>query len=353
MPIVMTGSPGGAIGGNAGSAFGSGLSGLTTSPKKMFSPGLEVWVRRGEEDQKMQKERRAMYDELKSTKIAEATRQQKAQDAAKAKAKDAFAERRAKELAAEEEEKKRVAKWRKDCLKQNRKEFAMDGEPGYGPTRWCWPTAHHHPRHCNGTGGAGVSENDVLLTSPLLLPGGITVGPDKDHKNDLLLIHSKRVFSPQPGEAELLKITDALGGTLDDMKERDAKMRAMRVQAENEAAELDRLEREAEAKKRQSEILQKQATAKAAELRARQIKKEMAEETAKQAKAKAAAEKVRYERSQTERAEMVKHLKMDMKLRDEDEIANERREGSSMSKGSKADFVSAAKTKGNDDMVDF
>ena len=41
------------------------------------------------------------------------------------------------------------------------------------------------------------------------------------------------------------------------------------------------------------------------------------------------------------------------KLRDEDEIANERREGSSMSKGGKADFVSAAKTKGNDDMVDF
>ena len=54
-----------------------------------------------------------------------------------------------------------------------------------------------------------------------------------------------------------------------------------------------------------------------------------------------------------ERVEMVKHLKMDFKLRDEDEIANERREGSSMSKGGKADFVSAAKTKGNEDMVDF
>ena len=50
---------------------------------------------------------------------------------------------------------------------------------------------------------------------------------------------------------------------------------------------------------------------------------------------------------------MVKHLKFDYKLRDEIEIANERREGSSMSKGGKADFVSAAKTKGNDDMVDF
>lgn len=50
---------------------------------------------------------------------------------------------------------------------------------------------------------------------------------------------------------------------------------------------------------------------------------------------------------------MVKHLKFDYKLRDEIEIANERREGSSMSKGGKADFLAAAKTKGNDDMDEF
>ena len=87
--------------------------------------------------------------------------------------------------------------------------------------------------------------------------------------------------------------------------------------------------------------------------RKKQIKKEMAEETAKFHKDKAQTDKVRYDKAQAERVEMVRHLKMDMKLRDEDEIANERREGSSMSKGGKADFVSAAKTAGNDDMVGF
>ena len=137
------------------------------------------------------------------------------------------------------------------------------------------------------------------------------------------------------------------------------------------------------------------AKVKAENQRKRQIKKEMAEETAKAAKDQAQADKVRgatrrylatllpchlatflpayfrtccflhptpcflrpsqvrYEKAQAERVEMVRHLKMDMKLRDEDEIANERREGSSMSKGGKADFVSAAKTAGNDDMVGF
>ena len=71
------------------------------------------------------------------------------------------------------------------------------------------------------------------------------------------------------------------------------------------------------------------------------------------AREQAQKDKVRFEKAQAERAEMVKHLKMDFKLRDEDEIANERREGSSMSKGGKADFVAAAKTKGNEDMEGF
>ena len=282
MPVVMTGHMGGAIGGNSGAAYGSGLGGLSTSPNKMFAPGLETWVRRSEEDKLMHKSLRNDYADMRSTKLGEVSKQQKADQQKRKKANDAFAERRAKELAAEEEEKKRLAKWRKDALQQNRKEFALEGQPGYGPTRWCWPTAHHHPRHCNGTGGAGVGENDVLLTSPLLLPGGITVGPDKDLKNDLLLIHSKRVFSPQKGEDELLKITEALPTTLEDMRLRDAEVRSMRFKAEQEAAEQEKAEREAAAAERQKELLQKAAAAKAAErARARQIKKAMAEETAK------------------------------------------------------------------------
>ncbi len=44
---------------------------------------------------------------------------------------------------------------------------------------------------------------------------------------------------------------------------------------------------------------------------------------------------------------------MDTKLRDEDEIANERLEGSPMSKGGKDDFVAAAMKGGKDDMKDM
>ena len=61
----------------------------------------------------------------------------------------------------------------------------------------------------------------------------------------------------------------------------------------------------------------------------------MAAATAKQAKADAERAAVRYEKSLKERAENVRHLMIDKRLRDEDEIANERREGSSMSKGNR------------------
>ena len=80
--------------------------------------------------------------------------------------------------------------------------------------------------------------------------------------------------------------------------------------------------------------------------RARQIKKEMREATAKEAKDAAALAKVRADKATVERIEMVKKLKQDNKLRDEDEIANERREGSRMDRGGKADFVEAAKKGG-------
>jgi hypothetical protein len=52
---------------------------------------------------------------------------------------------------------------------------------------------------------------------------------------------------------------------------------------------------------------------------------------------------VRYNKSLTDRAENVRCLLAVTRLRDEDEIANERREGSSMAKGGKSEFVAAAK----------
>ena len=345
MPIVMTGSPGGAIGGPQGPAFGSGIQGLSSPPKKIFTPGLEVWNRRHEEDVAMMKERKGEYSALRDARLAQTSHQKKAVTDRKHKQQDDFAKRQAARLAAEKEEKQRQAAWRKESIEKNLKEFARQGEPGYGPTRWCWPTAHHYPRHCNGTGGAGVGENDVLLTAPLLQPGGMVAGFEKDLKNDLLLIHSDRKFLPQQGETELRSLAETLPDKLEEMKQREAKVRQMRREAELAEEEEKKREREAEAVARQAEMQKKQAEAKKKEVaRSRQIKKEMAEETRKLAKEHAEKEMIRYEKAQTERAEMVRHLKMDMTLRDEDEIANERREGSSMSKGGKADFQDAMRS---------
>ena len=60
---------------------------------------------------------------------------------------------------------------------------------------------------------------------------------------------------------------------------------------------------------------------------------------AKEASEVANKEKMRYEKSLTERAENVRKLVVETRLRSEVEIANERREGSSMSKGGKDEFL--------------
>ena len=123
------------------------------------------------------------------------------------------------------------------------------------------------------------------------------------------------------------------------------------VEAESAEAETQMLakkEREEAAIAMRKELAAKAQAAKKAEIaRQKQIKKEMAEATKNAARIAAEKEKLRFERSQAERKEMIRHLTMDMKLRDEDEIANERREGSSMSKGGKDDFTDAAKKKGD------
>jgi len=114
-----------------------------------------------------------------------------------------------------------------------------------------------------------------------------------------------------------------------EKKEREDTVNAMRAEERRVATELE----------------------KSAIAKSKQIKKEMAAEAALQAKQAAAKAKVHAEKAKAERMEMIRHLKMDTKLRDEDEIANERREGSSMSKGSKDDFQTSAKKK--DDMSSF
>ena len=306
---------------------GSGLSSLTTSPSKLFTPELEVWSKRASEDAQLTKQRKQAYEELKQAKLGAVASQTKAQTERRHAEKGEFARRQAERVAKEKAEKDRAAALRKQALEQNRREFAMEGVPGYGPTRWCWPTAHHHPRHCNGTGSAGTGESDVAV-SLLLTPGGMVLAPETDYANDSVLVHSTRKFSPQQGESELLRFVEGEPSKLREMKERE---KQLRLAAEAEARTLKdqlRQEREAEAiALRKAEAAAKEAQKKAQIAKAKQIKKEMAVEAKKAARVEAEKAKVRYERAQAERAEMVKRLTVDRKLRDEDEIANERRDG--------------------------
>lgn len=88
---------------------------------------------------------------------------------------------------------------------------------------------------------------------------------------------------------------------------------------------------------------------------AAEIKKEMAEATAKEHKLNAEKAAKRYEKSMAERKHNVERLHQaeTNDLRDEMEIANERREGTSMNKGSKSDFLTAMRSSGKADDKEF
>ena len=342
MPVVMTGSPGGPLGGAGGSLFGSGLESVHSVTKN--TP--ELWKRRAEEDKMLKEQRKEGYKELQA-KISTSSPEKKAKELAKkTKAKDEFTARQKEWKETEAAEKERLKKWRLESIEKNKVDYHMDmreGEPGYGPTRWCWPTAHKHPRHC-ASGAADVSVDFVLG------PGAVVAsGPDVE--GDMILVSSTRVFKPQPGESALLNLSATGPDYLKQMQKKDAQKRKEDDAAAKAEAAFEKKEREAAAGKMRAEQRAKALAEKekAAKLD-KEIQKEMKEAAEKAAKDAKAREKIRYEKGKAERDELVRKLKIDTKLRDEDEIANERREGSSMSKGGKDDFVAAAEKGGVEGM---
>jgi len=267
----------------------------------------------------MVQDRKQEYTSLRNARLATVEGQRQRNTERKKTANDAFAKRQQERLQVEAQEKERLRQWRLKSLEENKVDLHMDmreGEPGYGPTRWCWPTAHHHPRH-SATGF------DVKVDF-LLGPGGMI---SKSGTTKLL---------DQHGGSELHALIDRPPSHLDEIKKRDAEMRRMRLEAEAEAAAVAKAEREAEAVERRKAIVQKQEAEKAAAIaQSSRIKKEMRSETSKTAQDEANRAQVRYEKAMTERAENVKRHMMDTRLRDDIALANERPEGSKMSEGAK------------------
>lgn len=261
MPVVMTGSPGGSMGGNGGSTFGSGLSGLSASPKKLFSPSLEVWLKRGEEDKAMAKERRKEYDQMRNDRLEMVSAQQSKAAAKRAKDQEEFAKRQADLKASQMTEKKRDQQYRMEALKQPtlgspEPPWAHLAEKcgknvGTRPEKWNWFAAKAHP------------EMDI-------------VGRGAKHNAAMRVL-------PSNATAELLeKYTDNIASTAKAIYDSTVAMTKMRDAELAELAEKEKREREEAVKAMRNEQLQKkEAAAKAEAARKRQIKREMAEETAK------------------------------------------------------------------------
>jgi len=86
----------------------------------------------------------------------------------------------------------------------------------------------------------------------------------------------------------------------------------------------------------------------------RKIKKEMAEQTRRERQLQLQRTKIRFEKGQAQYKENQQklHLAETDRLRSEAEIANERREGTSMSAGGKKEFMEAMKKKDSHDDVE-
>ena len=152
----------------------------------------------------MGEERKAEATNLRNARMEAVAAQTTQRTERKKQAKDVFAKRQQERLAAEAAEKERLKKWRLESLEKNKADFHMDmreGDPGYGPTRWCWPTAYHHPRHF--ATGEDVSIDFVLG------PGGIVASPSTHFSS------ATKAVSPQPGESTLLELSENLGNHLE------------------------------------------------------------------------------------------------------------------------------------------
>lgn len=328
MVVVMTGSPGGAIGGNSGGSFGSGLLGMTVSPKPT-SPSLETWSRRAEEDVAMVKERHGEYDELKDSRLTTVSAQQKQEKSSRKKAEEEYAARQKERQEKEDAELARVKAHRLEALD---KPTLGSPEPPWAQIKGCPATPAEH-----------LLPNTSLDPSKWLWP--------TSKRNPELVVRGLRAEHEEAMEAlprnvepeVLVAYSKSISANSQDLTKRATETRRHQDEEKAQAEAKEKKEREDAANAIRAEERKKRETAqKAAVSHTKQIKKEMAAETKKQQEEAARKAKVRYEKAQTERAEMVRHLTTDMRMRDEDEIANERREGSSMSKGGKADFVASA-----------
>lgn len=329
MPIVMTGVNGGPMGGNGGAFFGSGLTKYTQKPKTPFSPNLTAWAWRQDEDVALNQEHTDGYKEIMTGKLTDqankdkARRQKRAADEAayQAKMQELREANAAEKAAAKEARKIAMAKptlgdpelgtWK------NREHLEAKSVLNEDKVaEWIWPMEKKHPYVYFK--GLGAEHEDAMTTLP--------------HNADISVVNS---------------FVDTITSNTFDLTRRAVETRLHKDAELAAKEEKEKKEREDEETTRRNFLVKKENDAQAlARAEARRVKKEMAEDTKKANAAAAEAAKKRYEKSQAERKEMVARLAAaeNDDLRSETEIANERREGTSMNEGSRNQFRQAMRT---------
>ena len=335
--FVITGPAGGPLGGNSGAAFGSGMTSFTQQLAKLFSPNLEAWARCAAEDKQMHKEQRVGYRELSEKQLARDAALEKFKRKSRDAANAAFLKRQENREADEKAEAARVRKERHVALAK-----PTLGDPDLGTAKnrqllesrsvldetavakWLWPTQKQAPFLV--VKGLGAEHEDAMTT----LPPNASEATVQTYVTNIT--SNTHYLTRTAAATRKHKDEQKAANELKEKKTRADDAIAMRTQQRKMAEE----------------------TAAAALALSRKIKKEMAEQLRLERQLQAHRAKMRFEKGQTQYKENQHrlHLAETDRLRSEAEIANERREGTSMSKGGKKDFVDAMKKKDSHDDVE-
>ena len=157
-------------------------------------------------------------------------------------------------------------------------------------------------------------------------------------------------------EATVQEYVDNVVGNSHDLKKRWVATRKHKDAEAEAVRQLEKAAREAAADAKRKELIDRAQAAEAARKALnKKIQKEMAEATKKQALWQSNRDKAQWAKGLAQRKENLHrlHLAETDRLRSEAEIANERREGTSMNKGSKSDFLTAMRSSGKADDKEF
>jgi len=279
-------------------------------------------MRRSQEDLDMAGERKAVYEETRQHRLTASQEKAAAESKLKQEQREAFDARQKSRTEWEDQEKARISTYRNESL----------GHPTLGSPLPPWDGLHEH---------SAVPVNHLSqpvqwsYTTVKKSPDAMASAASAMEAKDALLALPHNVSLD-----ELNSYIKNISSNSADLTRKAAKVRRERDELAAAAAAAEKKEHEeAVLAMRAAEKAKADAARDAAISRSKQIKKEMAAETLKQANTKMEKDKVRYGKAVAQRGENVRSLLYDMKLRDEDEIANERREGSSMAKGGKDELL--------------